>query len=255
MTIEFNEEQCNKLKNYSINTYIDELVAHCNESYPYLEMQLGKEGLKTVLTDAIEKTKNAGFDQRGPVQFYIDMLILFGAGFQTDPPYSWVKELLDNHTHLGQLERITLLYHDLTRYLNEVHGEQDEHLKTSLLKLQSINIEGLNVQWNTYESNVDALLNSLYPQKYRYIKQNSVKKIIQFGVEKSGQYGMKNANESAFLTLIMFLLGDQFDQDIFLPHLNKKLFRQYYSDTDSVIIKIEKEVKDYLKIFSNNIGI
>ncbi|MBC8954052.1 hypothetical protein [Xenorhabdus sp. PB62.4] len=255
MPIELNEEQCNKLKNHSINTYIDELVAHCNESYPYLEMQLGKEGLRTVLTDAIEKTKNDGFDQRGPVQLYIDMLILFGAEFQTDSQYSWIKTILDNYANLGQLEKTTLLYHKINRYFNEVQGEQDEYLKTSLLKLQSINIEGLNVQWNTYESNVDALLNSLYPQKYRYIKQNNVKKLIQFGVEKSGQYDIENANESAFLTLIMFLLGHQFDQDIFLPHLNTKLFRQYYSDTDSAIMKIEKEVKDYLRIFSNNIGI
>ncbi|CDH28498.1 hypothetical protein XBJ2_1860001 [Xenorhabdus bovienii str. Jollieti] len=62
---------------------------------------MGKEGLSTALTNAVEKAKNDGFDQRGPVQFYIDMYILFGTEFQTDPQYAWVKELLDNHTHLG----------------------------------------------------------------------------------------------------------------------------------------------------------
>ncbi|CDL82813.1 hypothetical protein [Xenorhabdus szentirmaii] len=255
MPIEFNEEQYNKLKIHAFNAYLDELLVNCNESYPHIEIKLGKEGLRTALTDAVEKAKNDGFDQRGPVQFYIDMYILFGTEFQTDPQYTWIKTILDNHTQLGQLEITTLLYHEVTRYFNEIQGEQDEYLKTSVSKLQNINIEGLNVQWNTYESNVDALLNSLYPQKYQYIKQNDVKKLIQFGVEKSGQYGMGNANESAFLTLIMFLLGHQFDQDIFLPHLNKKLFNQYYSDTDSSVIKIEKAVKDYLKIFSNNIEI
>ncbi|AYA42364.1 hypothetical protein HZS38_18885 [Xenorhabdus nematophila] len=61
MTIEFNEEQCNKLKNHAFNAYIDELVVHCNESYPYLEIKLGKEGLKTVLAAAVEKAKNDGF--------------------------------------------------------------------------------------------------------------------------------------------------------------------------------------------------
>ncbi|WP_275360824.1 hypothetical protein [Xenorhabdus bovienii] len=249
MTIEFNEDQWNMLKKHSFNAYIDELVAHCNESYPYLEIKLGKDELRKALKDAVEKAKNDGFDQRGAVQFYIDMLILFGTEFQTDPQYTWIKTNLDNHSHLGQLEKTSLLYHEVTRYFNEVHGEQDKHLKTSILKFQNINIERLNVQWNTYESNVDALLKSLYPQKHQYIKQNDIKKLIQFGVEKSDQYGIKNSNCSAFLTLIMFLLGHKFDQDVFLSHLNMRLFKQYYSDIDSLIIEMEKKTKDYFKIF------
>ncbi|PHM39618.1 hypothetical protein Xmau_02624 [Xenorhabdus mauleonii] len=248
MTIEFNEEQCNKLKNHAFNAYLDELVVHCNEYFPYLEIKLGKEGLKAALTDAVEKAKNDGFDQRGAVQFYIDMLILFGSEFQTDPQYFWIRKILDNHPHLGQLEKTTLLYHEVTRYLNEVHGEQDEHLKTSIFKFQNINIEDLNTQWHTYESNVGTLLNSIYPQKYRYIKQENIRKLIQLGIEKSNQHGIENAVHSALLTLIMFLLGHEFDQDIFLPHLNKRIFKQYYSDIESPIIKIEKQTKDYFEI-------
>ncbi|OKO98668.1 hypothetical protein [Xenorhabdus eapokensis] len=249
MAIELNEDQWNMLKKYSFNAYIDELVVHCNESYPYLDIKLGKDGLRSALKNAVEAAKNEGFDQRGAIQFYIDMLILFGAKFQTDPQYTWIKTILDNNSHLGQLEKTSLLYHEVTRYLNEVHGEQDNHLKASILKFQNINIEHLNVQWITYESNVDVLLNSLFPKKYQYIKQDRIKKLIQFGIEKSNQYGIENANYSAFLTLIMFLLGHEFEQDIFLPHLNKKLFKQYYSDTDSLIMEMEKTAKDYLKKF------
>ncbi|CDL86714.1 hypothetical protein [Xenorhabdus cabanillasii] len=249
MTMELNEDQWNKLKKHAFNAYIDELVLHCNESYPYLEIKLGKEGLRKALEDAVEKAKNDGFDQRGAVQLYIDILILFGEEFQTDPQYSWIREILDNHAHLGQLEKTTLLYHEVTRYLNEVHGEQDENLKASILKFQNINIEHLNVQWNTYKSNVDVLLNSLFPKKYQHIKQDNIKKVIQFGIEKSSQYGIEDANHAAFLTLIMFLLGHEFDQDIFLPHLNTRLFKQYYTDIDSLIIEMEKQAKDYLKVF------
>ncbi|PHM22082.1 hypothetical protein [Xenorhabdus ehlersii] len=251
MTIEINEDQWNMLKKHSFNSFIDELVVHCNESYPYLKIKLGEDKLRTALENAIEKSKNDGFDQRGTVQFYIDMLILFGTEFQTDPQYVWIKTILDNHSCLGQLERTSLLYHEIIRYFNEVHGEQDEYLKTSIFKFQNINIERLNVQWNTYESNVDSLLNSLFPQKYRYIKQDNINKSIQFGVEKSNQYGIKNANYSAFLTLTMFLLGHQFDQDIFFPHFNERLLKQYHSDVDSLIIEIENKTKDYLKILSS----
>ncbi|WP_275365035.1 hypothetical protein [Xenorhabdus bovienii] len=216
---------------------------------PILKIKLGEDELRTALEKAVEKAKNDGFDQRGAVQFYIDILILFGTEFQTDPQYSWIKTILDSHFHLPQLERTNLLYHEVTRYLNEVHGEQDEHLKTSILKFQNINIERLNVQWNIYENNVDALLNSLYPQKYRYTKQDNIKKFIQFGVEKSNQYNIENANHSAFLTLIMFLLGHQFEQNFFLPNFNERLLKQYYADVDSLIIEMENKTKDYLKIF------
>ncbi|WP_338803406.1 hypothetical protein WDV76_14715 [Xenorhabdus griffiniae] len=249
MTIELNEDQWNMLRKHSFNSYIDELIVHCNESYPYLYIKLGKDGLRSALKNAVEKAKNEGFDQRGAVQFYIDMFILFGTEFQTDPQYAWIKAIFDNHSHLGQLEKTSLLYHEVTRYLTEVHGKQDENLKASILKFQNINIKHLNVQWNTYESNVDVLLNSLFPKKYQYIKKNNIKKLIQFSVEKSSQYDIKSANHSAFLTLTMFLLGYKLDQDIFLPHLNTKLFKQYYSDTDSLIMEMENQVKDYLKSF------
>ncbi|CEK24581.1 protein of unknown function [Xenorhabdus nematophila AN6/1] len=46
----------------------------------------------------------------------------------------------------------------------------------------------------------------------------------------------------------MFLLGHQFDQDIFLPHLNTRMFKQYYSDTDSPIIINGKRSQ---KLFKN----
>ncbi|MDR0218921.1 MAG: hypothetical protein LBI71_08580 [Enterobacteriaceae bacterium] len=247
MTIEINEEQWNMLKNNSLNAYIDELIVHCNESYPYLEIKSGQNGLKEALKIAVEKAKNKGFDQRGPVQFYIDLQILFGTEFQTDPQYSWIKTILDNNVNIGQIEKTTLLYHEVTQYLNAVHGEQDEYLKASIIKFQNINIEHLNVQWNTYESNIYSLLKSLFPQKYRFIQQNDIKKLIQFSVEKSNQYHIENANKSAFLVLTMFLLGHEFDQDIFLPNLNARLFKQYYFDTDSFIMELERQVKDYLK--------
>ncbi|WP_228005956.1 hypothetical protein [Xenorhabdus sp. BG5] len=248
MTIEINEEQWNRLQNNSLNAYIDELVAHCNESYPYLEIKLGKDGLKLALKNAIEKAKNEGFDQRGPVQIYTDLLILFGTDFHTDPQYAWIKIILNNNSNIGQLEKTTLLYHEVTRYLSRVHGEQDENLKANIIKFQNINIEHLNVQWNTYENNVSILLKSLFPQKYQYIEQNNIKHFIRLGIEKSNQYGIENSNHSAFITLIMFLLGHEFDQDIFLPHLNTKLFKQYYSDTDALIMEMEKNIKEYLKI-------
>jgi hypothetical protein len=248
MAIEINEEQWNRLKNNSLNAYINELVSHCNESYPYLEIKLGKDGLESALKNAVEKAKDEGFDQRGPTQLYIDLIILFGTEFHTDSQYSWIKTILDNNANIGQLEKTTLLYHEVTRYLSRVHGEQDENFIASILKFKNINIENLNVQWNTYENNVFTLLNSLFPQKYQYIEQNNIKNFIRLGIEKSNRYGIENANHSAFITLTMFLLGHEFDQDIFLPHLNTKLFKQYYSDTDALIMEMEKNTKEYLKL-------
>ena len=36
-----------------------------------------------------------GFFRRGPVRLFIELVCIFGAGFDTDPPYKWAAQALE----------------------------------------------------------------------------------------------------------------------------------------------------------------
>lgn len=70
----------------------------------------------------IVRAKNAGYTQRGAVRLYIDMMIIFGEGFERDPLF---KNIVTRNTNenLSQIEKTMNLYSFLNRYINDVYGE------------------------------------------------------------------------------------------------------------------------------------
>lgn len=87
-------DQLAVFKQSAEDAFVVEMCAHCRAFAPELCATLDAGQLHDAVRFAMAQAKTQGFDQRGPVQSFIDMMILFGAGFCQDPQYPWIAQLL-----------------------------------------------------------------------------------------------------------------------------------------------------------------
>lgn len=90
--------------------------------FPSLPFSCGANDLYSYIEMNIVRAKNAGYTQRGAVRLYIDMMIIFGEGFERDPLFKNIVTRNINE-NLSQIEKTMNLYSFLNRYINDVYGE------------------------------------------------------------------------------------------------------------------------------------
>lgn len=216
MSIKIKDSQLKKLEPYALENYIGELLVHCDECYPHLRKTMGEEKLRLALRDGVEKAEQNGFTQRGPVQFYIDMLVSFGAGFETDPQYPWIHLSLEESKELSQIERTSKLYHLTKDYFEHILGGQSQYFFNAAEKAHKLKLEELEIYKTGFTSYMHKLLKEYYPQKYESSGEEAMTALITQGEKKAEMdYGFTQARPAAIIVALMFLMGHEFDHDPF----------------------------------------
>jgi len=216
MAIKITNQQLERLAPSTFHNYIDKLMVHCNTNFPYLQATLGEDILRQTLAECTNKAEAQGYTQRGPVQFYIDMLIILGVDCENDLQYPWIKQTIEKNKHLSQIGQTSELYTAVIEYLEKVAGDQNQYLHNALEKIQRLTLNNLGVERENYIENVHHLLYEIYPEKYEQIPYKNITELIKQGTKKAYyDYGFEEANHATLIILLMFFLGHQFDHDPF----------------------------------------
>ncbi len=232
--MELSDHQVEWLKGFSLTRDIDEVIAHCQEMFPSLVALQGKAHLRSYGERGVALAKEAGFTEKGSVCLFIEMMIILGVGFEHDPLHSWLTpDALDDSS--SQLEKSMARYEALKNYLDTVYGEKGVFFEESLQRLRHITINTLPVNPDSYPENVHALLRCLYPQRYDFIGYNTINTWLAFADGQMKNYEVTRAKHQAYMALIMFLFGYQFDQGCFGHRLNFTALADSFSQRDNQI--------------------
>src|SRR3954454_24480566 len=87
-------EQFDVFEQAALSHFEDDMVRHLREFAPAHAKGVGDAGLRRVIRVGIERAKSYGYSLRGPVRFYIELMIQFGSDFDTDPLLPWAGEHL-----------------------------------------------------------------------------------------------------------------------------------------------------------------
>lgn len=221
---------------YSRNAFANELSEHCKEIFPFIYNELGAKKLKISLAKLINKAKESNITQRGPLQLYIDMAIVLGYGFDTDPMYSCFSSVNEQYSSGTELEKSLQIYDKFNGYLKDVMGENNLHILGFKNKLANEKFDGFsNIN---FSDQIFDLLNDLYPQKCRYLGCDKVKELICLGLENPDTYYL-NLGSRAVFVLVMFIVGHKFQSDCF--HLYEGFFSEETGGDDQFLIYKAKE--------------
>ena len=220
MAIQITNEQLKKLDEQAFELYVGELIEHCELCYPKRVDYITVKELRVILANEVKKIKQQGINQRASVRFQIDLMIIFGVGFKTDPQYEWINQWLVQNAHYSQLEQADFLFEDCVDYLQAVYGENSRNKYLVDSKLECFDLTHYNLTKENFDRDILAIIQDIYPKKAELAGDKALQNLItQAKQTASTQFSCTYIDQYAYFINVSYLYGHQFYDDPFLPNL------------------------------------
>ncbi|HEX8537609.1 MAG TPA: hypothetical protein VF664_09105, partial [Cystobacter sp.] len=110
MSLTISKAQLKTLGDAARGHFEARMVEHLGEFAPELSRAAGEHSLRKAIRLGIIRAGNYGLTQQGPVRLYLELMVLFGSGFDTDPRYPWAAEILRELDSAPQMQRAERLH-------------------------------------------------------------------------------------------------------------------------------------------------
>ena len=104
-------EQMRAMEQHSALAFENRMVERIRTYFPKPGELLGDSQLRVIVRLANVKSQNHLLTHERSVALYLDLMLVLGSGFDTDPQIPWAAEILADPRVPSQAERIDLLHH------------------------------------------------------------------------------------------------------------------------------------------------
>lgn len=230
-----------------------EMVAHCREFSPHLCRTLNEDHLRVAIRQAIDRAATHGLCTRGAARLYIDLSLLFGSGFASDPQYPWAAAVLSSDEHPDPMHRAEALHERACAYLREVGGVDNEHTWAALERLAAAEDHDLQVRAESFTPDVLRLLKRMHPEKYAYTGAAPLEELItEADVRARLNHGFTSPRASLILAVLMFAFGHACDQDPLYPWIARTIEPTAPGDRNERAAKLERRARIWLRAVLKN---
>ena len=231
----------------------DEMVESLFRFAPESCQAAGEDQVRKLVFLGVQKAESYGLTYRGPVEFFLEMMVLFGHAFDTDPQLPWATEILKSNQFLDQMARADFLHDKTLEYLAEVHGPEGSYLTLAFGSLAAR--ARLPFHFSTNAALVDGMLaemKAIHPQKFAYVGNQALRALIGKGIESASAYELPGARGIALVILAMFAFGYRFDTDPLYHRILNALTDPKVPESARRIRSLEERMLDYLHLGSRN---
>ena len=239
------KEQIAVFEEIAQKNFESELADHINKFIPKHAEAVGNDRLIETVGLGIERAREYGFTNRGPVKFYIEMMCLFGCDFDTDPQLPWAQAILRDEEIVDQAQRADALFDKMTEYDEKVSGPDQEFYLNALERLNSARLEHYNLSPGTFDSEALGALRNIYPQKCEFLGKEGFDGFVARSKEIAAELEITSERGVALVVAIAFAIGHGFTHDPMYPWISKALSEEKMSPNER-IETVHSKMKVYL---------
>ena len=248
-------EQMERFKKTALSSFEDEMVAHLAEFSPPLYKAVGEEQMRKVVQLGRSQAAQYGFTYRGPVRLYLELMLLFGSHFDTDPQYPWAAEILINQESGTQMQRAERLYEKTMDYRKNVAGPGDAYTLDALKKIAVFAKHPLTITADDFIPAMQREIAQIYPQKAAYVGSAGLEALIRKGMGGALRQQFTTVHGMTLVTLLMFLLGHGCGADPIYSWIRKILNNTVTSTPELKAQALKTEIIVWIEfIISTNEG-
>ena len=239
------DQQMQAFVQYAKRQFEAETVRHISEFAPGQFEILGEKTVRQVVSLGIERAEKYGLTNRGPVRFYIELMFMFGSGFDTDPQYPWAAEVLCGSDPAGQMTRADQLHQRTMRYIEMVAGQDLEYERQALNRIVAPSPVALTFS-EVDTSSIAAFFWKIYPQKCEYLGDSVMEDLVQRGIASAGAYS-KSSRAAVIFAGLMFIFGHGCLSDPQFPWIANTLEKDAPDNADGKIEHLYSKTRIYLE--------
>ena len=239
-------EQFDALSRSVMGTFEQEMLVHLAGFSPPLFKAVHEQQMKEVVRFGISRASEYSFTFRGPVRLYLELMLLFGSHFDTDPQYPWASEILQDREFAPQMQRAERLYDRLCDYRTKVAGPQDVYTLQALQKLSILAEQQLSVTQANFFPAILAEMARVYPQKTAYVGTDAMTALIGKGAAAAQTYAFSSDRAVALPTVLMFAFGHGCFEDPMYSWIGRTVNDATISDAEARAKRLEKRALTWL---------
>jgi hypothetical protein len=237
-------EQMKVLEQAAFRQFENEMVAHSKDFSPRLCEVIGDEQLLVALRSAMARARGYGFTNRGPIRLYIEMMFLCGSGFDTDPQYPAVREVL--RADGDQMDRAEQIHLGFLDYLQKVSGPGAENVHKALKDLSDFVPLPITFSADGFEAGMLETMSRIFPQKAAYVGEAGLKGLIGEGLTEARKYGFNAVRPAVLLVVLKFGFGHGCTNDPLYPWISATLKDEKIVDAAARAQRLEKKAVTWL---------
>lgn len=244
--LEIRNEQMKSFAQAALHQFEDEMLVHLGGFSPPLVKTLSDSQLRAVVRLGISQAQQYGFTLRGPVRFYLELMLLFGSYFDNDPQYAWAHEILSDTEGGSEMQRAERLYEKTLDYRREVGGPDDEYAIKALRNISWFAGQPLSIAPDNFIAALERELMLIYPQKAQYIGEAALRALIQKGIEGAQRQRFSSVRSVVLVCVLMLAFGHGCGADPLYPWIKRTLEDETLREPEAKAQRLEKRALTWL---------
>jgi len=240
------KEQIDTLSQGLLKEFEDEMVEHLAQFSPPLYKVIKEDQTRKVVRFGFEKCDKYGFKLRGPMRLYLEMMLLFGSHFDSDPQYPWASEILFDKHSVSEMQRAEWLHEKIVDYQAKVSGAHGENTRKALETLADIGRKPLNLPESNYEESIRREMYRVFPQKFEYVGNKAIDELITAGRVEARKYDFPVTRGDTLMVVLKYAFGHGCADDLLYPWINRTLHDDKIVDSAARVERLEKKTLTWL---------
>lgn len=194
-----------------------EMADHFRTFAPNHAAAIGDSAIREVALLGIARASAYGWTLRGPVRLYLELMVMFGSDFDTDPMLPWAGCRLREASPAGEMERASALAVVATTYHRAVYGRDHIFEAEALRRLGATSRNDWLIPRTRDET--WAQLRAIFPQKCDYAGRHNFQSLLMAAQDAAIAHGLEDRAASGVLCGLMLALGRGCLTDMQFPWL------------------------------------
>jgi hypothetical protein len=241
------KEQMDTLRAAALGAFEEAMAEHLGGLSPFLSNAVGPDQLRKAVRLGIERAAGYGFDCRGAVRLYLELMLLFGSYFDTDPQYPWAAEILADRDSDPQLQRAARLYEQALDYLCQVAGPEEAHLLKALKNIRAFAKQPLSFAPDDLVSTMLGEITLIYPEKAAYVGQEGLAALIRKAGQGARNMRFETPRGMALVVELMLVFGHGCGADPLYPWIAQTLRDETTNDPAAKAKQLEMKAMAWLE--------
>jgi hypothetical protein len=231
-----------------------EMVAHLHRFAPTHAARLGDSTLYQLARRGLSQAEKHRLTLRGPVRLYIELMVLLGSHFDTDPQYPWAAAILDDRRVTDEMTRADRLQKQAVGFYDSVLGPDYEHERAAIQRLRENDLENLPERDDALRADLLARLGTIYPEKAQYVGRAALEALLAHAARVARACSLGTPSGVALFMAMMFAFGHGCDGDPQFPWIAQVLVETESHSPEQRVFRVRGSFLSFVRYGSPHKG-
>lgn len=239
-------EQLQVLGEASALAYESGLVEHCRGFAPRLHALRGDAALRRLVRLGVSRAQAEGFDHRGPVRFWVELMLAYGSEWHSDPQLWRITRGLARR-EMQQNFRADMLFEGMLEHGALVDGPSKQHARGCLERIAQAEWAALLRPDAEPEIRALALLEQLHPQKFEAVGLPAVRQVVRAAAGHCARLSVDAPQGQVLFAGLMFGFGHGVLEDPMYPWVSQTLRPRASASDDLRCRRLARKTRLYVR--------